>query len=169
MNQVFILIGSNIDPEKNIPRVLALLCSHNDLRLIHRSSVWRTSAVGTDSADFYNLAVHVETNLNHDDLKSKVLSCLEKVLGRKRTADKYAPRTIDLDIIIFNDLVADEELFRFSYLILPFAELLPDLIDPKTGMRLQDLGKQKLVEPSATYVALDFNCTSIGSVKKTSD
>lgn len=132
MNQVFLVLGSNIEPEKNI------LCAINHLRiqpsitLIKFSSVWQTESVGIDAADFFNLAIQIETELNAIEIKNRVIGTIENQLKRVRTQDKFASRTIDIDIAIFNNKALDDNIFRHEYLIFPLAELLPEYQRPGT-------------------------------------
>ncbi len=139
MNQVYLILGSNIDPEVNIPLAVQKLKDRPGVNLRAYSSIWKTRPVGSSTEDFFNLAVHIETSLLPSDLKESVLRVIEEELGRIRVADKYAARTIDLDIVIFNDEIQDPHLFRYDYLILPFSELLPELVDPKRDLTLKKL------------------------------
>jgi 2-amino-4-hydroxy-6-hydroxymethyldihydropteridine diphosphokinase len=118
-------LGSNIQPEVNLPRALALLQEEVDILRI--SSVWETAAIGSDGPDFLNLAVLANTSLEAAVLKARVLRPLEAELGRVRSTDKYSPRPIDLDIIVFDGLPVDDLLWTHAYRAVPVAELLPDL------------------------------------------
>ncbi len=82
--------------------------------------------MGTTGPDFLNLALLVTTSLEAGELKEKVLRPLEAQLGRLRSADKNAPRPIDLDIIIFDDLLLDPNLLLYAHRAVPVAEILPD-------------------------------------------
>ncbi len=139
MNQAYLIIGSNIDPELNIPEAIRHLARHPNLTLQKISSVWRTRSVGSRTNDFLNAAIFLITHLEENELKQKVLSSIEEKMGRVRSEDKFAPRIIDLDIVIFNDRIVDENLFRYDYLILPFSELLPDLVSPIQGISMKIL------------------------------
>ncbi|HPS41531.1 MAG TPA: 2-amino-4-hydroxy-6-hydroxymethyldihydropteridine diphosphokinase [Anaerolineaceae bacterium] len=141
MNRVFLILGSNIDPDQNIARAIHLLKVEPGMQVLRCSSIWKTRPVGTSSIDFYNMAVEISTEFDQFHLKENVFCRLESELGRVRVEDKYAPRTIDLDIVIFNDQVLESDLFRFDYLVLPFAELNPELVDPKSGLTLLKLAK----------------------------
>lgn len=148
MSQVFISLGSNIDPERNLPeavRRLALRC-----RLLAVSPVYETEPVGkTDQPNFLNAAVLIETDLSPSELKTGVLEALEWELGRVRTGDKNAPRTIDLDISLFNDKVLeighrripDPEILQFSHIARPLANLAPDYAHPETGQTLREIAE----------------------------
>jgi 2-amino-4-hydroxy-6-hydroxymethyldihydropteridine diphosphokinase len=152
MNEVYLLLGSNIDPEKNI--LLALEYLNCNFKIIEVSNTWQTKPVGSNANDFLNTAVQLETDQDAYTLKEKCLCHIEEVLGRVRQADKNAPRTIDLDIILFNGEILDSSLFKFAHLILPFSELLPDLADPQSGLSLSQLA----VENQKLTLAKKFKC-----------
>ncbi len=128
-HQACLLLGSNIEPEKNLPRAVDLL--RQQVSLLRTSSVWQTPPVGHPGPDFLNMAVLVTTSLSAKDLKESVLRPLEASLGRVRSADKNAPRTIDLDIILFDGQLMDAGLYTYAHRAVPVAELLPDLRSPQ--------------------------------------
>lgn len=142
MNEAYVLLGSNIEPEKNI--LLALSYLEQNFLVYDVSHTWQTKPVGSDAADFLNTAVMIETELDAYILKERCLCHIEEQLGRVRQKDKNAPRTIDLDIIVFNGEVLDYNLYRYAHLILPFAELLPDYIDPETDKTLLELAEEHI-------------------------
>lgn len=153
MNRVVLILGSNIDKEWNLPRAVRLLSERTELLAV--SSVYETAPVGTtDQPLFFNAAALVETPLNAADLKQTVLSDIEQILKRVRTEDKNAPRTIDLDIVLFNDevfafngrAVPDPDLQKFLHVAAPVAELLPDGVHPESGEKLADLVARLVVE-----------------------
>ena len=155
-NCVYVLLGSNIDKERNLPEAVRLLTSFD--RVVAVSSVYETAPVGLeDQPHFLNAAVQVETALSAADFRRRVLSEVEQRLGRVRTADKNAPRTIDADMILFNDDVfeldethhiPDPELLKFSHIAVPIAELAPDMAHPETGERLGFIAAKLAVEPT---------------------
>lgn len=135
MNTAYLLLGSNINPEVNIPRALGFLDKSFSVQKI--SDTWKTRAVGAEAEDFLNTAVEIETGLDMHMLKEKCLCHIEEIMGRIRQKDKNAPRTIDIDIVVFNHEVIDKEIFSREHLALPLSQLLPDLVDPKTGKSLR--------------------------------
>jgi 2-amino-4-hydroxy-6-hydroxymethyldihydropteridine diphosphokinase len=147
MNKAYLSLGSNIDPEKNI--TLALEYLNQDFKILEVSHTWKTKPVGINSADFLNTAVKLITSLDSIDLKDKFLCHIEEIMGRVRVEDKFAPRTIDIDIIIFNDSVVDKNLFQLDHLILPFSELVPDLRSPDTKCTLAEIARQVLRNTNA--------------------
>ena len=145
-NRAFVAIGSNIEPERNLKEAVRRLASR--CRLLAVSRVYETKPVGkTDQPDFLNAAVLVETKLGAAALKAQVLQDIERALGRVRTADKNAPRTIDLDITLFNDQVLeighrhipDPELLRYPHIAVPMADLAPGYVHPESGQTLQEI------------------------------
>lgn len=123
VHQVCLLLGSNIQPEKNLRQAMDLLRRH--VGVVCNSSVWDTLAVGLDGPNFLNMAVLIVTRLDAVDLKVKILRPLEQQLGRVRGEDKNASRTIDVDIVIFDDTLLDPNLWQFAHRAVPVAELLP--------------------------------------------
>lgn len=155
MNQVVVILGSNIEKEWNLPRAIRLLAEQT--RVVAVSSVYETAPVGSPGAPlFFNAAVRVETPLDAAALKRTVLADIERKLQRVRTEDKNAPRTIDLDIVLFNDevfdydgrSVPDPDLQRFLHVAAPVAELLPAGRHPKTG-ELLTMVVQRLIREAA--------------------
>ncbi len=127
MSTALLLLGSNIEAESNIGRALALLKAQ--LSVTRISSVWQSAAVGSSGPPYLNVALLAHTGLESAALKREILSPLETQLGRVRGEDKYADRTIDIDIIVFDGEVVDGELFTRAHIALPAAELLPELHD----------------------------------------
>lgn len=134
--QVCLLLGSNIDPEVNMPRAVLELCRH--FRLLGVSKVWETPPVQGDGPNFLNAAVLVETDFEPERIKMEVIRPLETQLGRTRTADKHAPRTIDIDVVIWGEHTIDPQLWEFAHVAVPAAELLPELRSPTGDERLAD-------------------------------
>lgn len=128
-------LGSNINPTENMIRALDLLCQQTLVQRV--SSTWESPAVGSDGPNFLNVAVWIETRLSMPDLKQRVLRPIEAQLGRVRTADKNAPRTIDIDILIFEEELVDPAVWDHAFLAAPVAELLPDFTHPQSGESIQ--------------------------------
>ncbi len=140
MNEAIILIGSNIHPKQNIRDCLFLLMEN--VTVVARSQIWRTKSFGSEGPDFLNLAIKVTTILNKKQLKVSVLRKIEDRLGRVHLSNKNAPRTIDLDTIIFNDVIIDDELWEKVFIALPVAELKPFLCYPNSTKNLKEIAKE---------------------------
>ena len=138
-HQACLLLGSNIQPEKNLTSGLNLL--RNMVTISRLSSVWETPSVGSSGPDFLNLAVLITTPLKASELKAQVLRPLEKQLGRVRSANKNAPRTFDADIILFDDRLLDQNLWSYAHRAVPVAELLPDYPSSR-GDTLKDVASE---------------------------
>src|SRR4030042_1158682 len=100
MHEVCLLLGSNIEPEQNIPRAVLLL--KEKLTILQVSSIWESASVDCCYPDFLNMAVLASTSLDANELKEQVLRPLESQMGRVRTEDKNASRQIDFDMILFD-------------------------------------------------------------------
>jgi 2-amino-4-hydroxy-6-hydroxymethyldihydropteridine diphosphokinase len=114
MNLVIIGIGSNIGPEKNIPAMLDILGS--EVNIVKISKLVKTKPIGIkNQPDYINGAVKVVTGLGIDEFRS-LLKKVEDRLGRDRNAPKYGPRTIDLDIVVWNGKIVNREYFSRDFL-----------------------------------------------------
>lgn len=138
--EVILLLGSNIQPERNLRRAITLL--DRWFGLLGISSVWETPPVGSDGPNFLNVAVRLRTTLDPQSLKETVLRPLERSLGRVRTADKYAPRPIDIDIMLWGNQAMDEDLWRYAHAAIPVAELLPHLRREAGGETLAQVARR---------------------------
>ena len=139
-NRVCLILGSNIHPEENIPRALRKLEQIFPVEAV--SEVWETPAVGSEGPNFLNVAMVITTSLDARTLKERVLRPLEARLGRVRTADKYAPRTLDIDIVTWNAVILDHDVWRHAHLAVPVAELLPYHQSDETGEYLEQVARR---------------------------
>jgi 2-amino-4-hydroxy-6-hydroxymethyldihydropteridine diphosphokinase len=130
-HSVHLLIGSNIEPVENVRQALIELCHYGIIRRVSRA--WQTPAYGSQGPDFINLAIELVTPLSFESLKNDAIAAIEQKLGRQRSADKNAPRTIDLDVILFDGKVLDADIWDHPHLAITIGELLPDLANPETG------------------------------------
>jgi 2-amino-4-hydroxy-6-hydroxymethyldihydropteridine diphosphokinase len=163
MARAFVSIGSNIDPEGNVLAAVRLL--RGRVRVVALSLFYRTPAEGRpEQSPFYNGVVEVETELSPRELKLGVLRPVESELGRRRTEDRFAARPIDLDLLLYDEVVSheadlrlpDPDLVRRAFLAHPLAELAPDLVLPGDSRTLREvaarLSRQDL-EPLPEYTA----------------
>lgn len=146
MARVFIAIGSNIWPEENVREAIRLL--RRQVQVVAISTFYRTEAKDRpEQPPFYNGIVEIETKLPPAELKHGVLRRIEERLGRTRTEDKYDPRSIDLDVVVYGDLVVateevmipDPEIANRAFLAIPLRELAPDLVLPGSGVRMAEI------------------------------
>ncbi|KAF0238108.1 MAG: 2-amino-4-hydroxy-6-hydroxymethyldihydropteridine [Prolixibacteraceae bacterium] len=114
MNNVIIGIGSNIDAEINISKMLKILKSH--VEVVKVSSFVKTKPIGIENqAEFTNGAVKIRTKLFRNDL-TVLLKKIEDKMGRGRTAPKFGPRNIDLDIVVWNGEIVDDDYYTRDFL-----------------------------------------------------
>lgn len=125
MNQVVIGIGSNISPEENIKKAIEEISNQHSVLV--ESKFVKTEPIGfIDQPYFLNGALCIETDLLYDDLKSCLIK-IENKLGRVRGVNKWGPRPIDLDIVVWNRKVVDDDVYKRDFLQNAVIELLPDL------------------------------------------
>ena len=146
MVAVYIGVGSNIDPEENIPRALRLLATEVPITAV--STFFRTIPFDRpEQSSFYNGVVRITTDIPPAELKDRILRAIETRLGRKRTADRSSARTIDLDILLYGDRVItgdglnvpDPLIIQRSFLAVPLLELASDLVLPDSGRTLDEV------------------------------
>lgn len=127
-------MGSNIEPQQNIPAAISLLKVRT--RLVKLSSIWITPSVGSPGPDFQNVAALIVISMDAASLKQKVLREIERELGRTRCDEKNAPRSVDLDIILFDGVVMDPDVWKQAHVALPVSELCPELFHPENRIPL---------------------------------
>ncbi len=127
MHSLHLSLGSNIDPEHNLRRAVVLL--REQTQLLALSRVWQSHAVGSEGPDFLNVCAWVRTPFTAAEFKAQVIQPIEVALGRRRSADRFAPRTIDIDPILEDGKPWGELTFQ-AFVIVPLAELVPDLHYP---------------------------------------
>ncbi|QDU50397.1 2-amino-4-hydroxy-6-hydroxymethyldihydropteridine diphosphokinase [Gimesia panareensis] len=147
LNQAFLALGSNIDPETHLPQAVESLAEYGKVQ--GKSSVWQSAPVGDpDQADFLNAAVLLETEHDATFLCEWVVPEIEKALNRVRDPqNKNGPRTIDLDLVLFNSealriahrIIPDPEIVSRVFLAVPLAEIAPDYSVPGLNRTLADI------------------------------
>jgi 2-amino-4-hydroxy-6-hydroxymethyldihydropteridine diphosphokinase len=136
--EALLALGGNLgDVRATFGRAIALLCADGAVRLVARSSDYRTPPWGvTDQPAFINAAIVVATSLDPHTLLVRVQN-VERALGRDRTSERrWGPRPIDIDILAYDDIVLREpdltlphpHLFERAFVLLPLAEIAPDRV-----------------------------------------
>ena len=132
MNKFYVLVGSNINPHENVNKGLDLIKKNNEIVLEAVSSEYISKAVGMDGNDFLNLALRCATELSFKD-SLKLLKDIEASCGRERDPNnKFTPRTLDLDIIVWNDFegvidgyeLPDPDINKYEFIQKPLAEIM---------------------------------------------
>jgi 2-amino-4-hydroxy-6-hydroxymethyldihydropteridine diphosphokinase len=144
MTRVFVAAGSNIDPQRHLEVAVAEL--RRELPGVRFSPWYRNRAAGFDGEDFINLVAEARTPLPVKELQSR-LQLIEEFCGRPRAAPRWAPRSMDLDILLYGDLVCEEpqlklprpDLLKRAYMLGPLADLAPDLVHPTEGRTIAEL------------------------------
>lgn len=144
MAQVYVAAGSNVEPLAHLTRAVTELARRfNELTV---SPWYRNRAVGFEGEDFINLVFGFCTDLAvHEALRS--LREVETLCGRPRNAPKWAARSMDLDVLLYDDLVLDDpaltlprpDLLLRPYMLGPLADIAPDLRHPTQGRTIGEL------------------------------
>jgi 2-amino-4-hydroxy-6-hydroxymethyldihydropteridine diphosphokinase len=144
MAAVYVAAGSNVEPVANLRRALDVLDA--DFAPLHLSRAYRNAAVGFAGDDFVNLVLGFDTSLPVEAVLDR-LHRAEAACGRERAAPKWAPRTMDLDVLLYGELVCERpglvlprpDLVRRAYMLGPMAELAPGLRHPALGLTMGEL------------------------------
>lgn len=144
MPEVFVAAGSNVRPRENLRRALAHL--RQTWPALRTSRAWRNPAVGFEGEDFVNLVIGFETDLPLAAVLER-LHAAEAACGRPREAPKWAPRSMDLDVLLYGDAVGEfpgavlprPDLVRRPYMLGPTAEIAPGLVHPTLGRSMAEL------------------------------
>ena len=134
LHEAYLNIGSNIEPEKHLRESIRLLREHGQIAAV--STAWQSHAFGSDGPDFLNACVLFITPLEASELKENIIRPIEAELGRVRGPDKNAPRTIDIDTILFDEEPYVGEFWSNAFVVVPLADLLPDFHHPFNYERL---------------------------------
>lgn len=141
MATIYLGLGSNVEPEKNLSSAVQELRRHyGDL---DASAVYRSAAVGFEGDDFLNLVVRIQS----DETAAAVAEEIERLhdlSGRVRGGNKWVARPLDIDLLLYDDLVIDEsgirvprsDVLEYSFVLRPMAELAPELVHPTTGKKM---------------------------------
>ncbi len=143
----YLSLGSNIEPEVNIRSAMqALQANFGDVLY---SPVYQCPAFGFEGADFVNLAARVRTGLEPLDLRN-YLAELENRHQRDRTAPRWSSRTLDVDILLYDDLylvspvleIPRKEILTAAFTLKPLADIAPELVHPVVGKSIRTLWEE---------------------------
>jgi len=141
---IFLGIGSNINRKANLLSCLNYLT--RSFKNIQISPVYRSASYGFSGSDFFNLVVKIETEFDLKKLKIW-LQQIEDLHGRDRSQTRYSDRTLDIDLLLIDDLIIDDgfiqvprqEICQRKYVLKPLVDLAPDLTHPSQKKRLVTL------------------------------
>ena len=134
LHKAYLNLGSNIEPEVNLVQAIELLKKYGEIPKV--SNTWESKSVGAPGPNFLNTCLLFVSPHTKVELKEQVIELIETQLGRKRTKNKYIPRTIDIDIILFDDQPYNDKVWETGFVIVPLAEIYPDYQNPITGERI---------------------------------
>ncbi len=146
MARVYVSIGSNLEPLRYIRAGLADMQQH--FGALTLSSVYESEAVGFEGDNFYNLVAGFDTDMEVHAVV-RTLRLIENNNERKRTSNRFSARTLDLDMVLYDDLILKDEevkvprdeITKYAFVLLPLAEIAPDVKHPLTKQRLADLAQ----------------------------
>lgn len=144
MARVYVSMGSNIEPQRHIRTGLIDMQQH--FGKLTQSSVYESQAVGFEGDNFHNLVVGFDTHKNVYAV-ANVLRMIENKNGRRRSGKRFCARTLDLDIILYDDLILKDnkieiprdEIMKYAFVLLPLSEIAPYVKHPLTGQNYADL------------------------------
>lgn len=166
MALVYLSLGSNIDRERHIGAALDALGKH--FGSLEISTVFESVAVGFEGDSFYNLVVGIHSGLAVGEI-AKVLKHIEDCNGRDRSAPKFGPRSLDIDILTVDNLAGEidgiklprNEVLKNAFVLQPLAELAADMIHPLTnktmGQHWQEFDK---ASQQLWPVKFEWQCSS---------
>ncbi len=138
MAMIYLGLGSNIDPERNLKLGIEELGRR--FGQLELSGVYQSAAVGFEGPDFWNLVVGCTTTLSPAEVHGEI-EIIHEMAGRHRGEDRFSSRPLDIDLLLYDDRVIDEpparlprsDILEYSFVLRPLAELAPDLVHPVTG------------------------------------
>jgi 2-amino-4-hydroxy-6-hydroxymethyldihydropteridine diphosphokinase len=162
MPRVFVSIGSNIDREKNVlTAVHALAADYHPLKL---SSVYESTPFGFHGENFFNLVAGFDSAQGVEQISARLAS-IEQACGRIRDGKHHDSRTLDMDLLLYGDLkrhdqqidVPRPEIAHHAFVLLPLAEIAPDLIHPESGLSIKEMWRRFADQSQKLWaVAFDF-------------
>lgn len=144
MARVYLSLGSNLEPQRHLHAALAEL--RERFGALDVSPAYRSKSIGFDGAEFVNLAVGLDTGLAPAELNDW-LHALEDRHGRRRDVPRYADRTLDVDIVLFDALVLDgpghlqipRQELQHAFVLRPLADIAPDVRHPLSDRSMAEL------------------------------
>lgn len=157
MARVYLSLGSNVEPQRYLRAAVDELRQRFGALTV--SPAYRSKAVGFEGAEFVNLAVGLDTDLSPTALNDW-LHALEDRHGRRRDVPRYADRTLDLDIVFYDDVIIDgpghlqipRNELQFAFVLRPIADIAPDFRHPLSGESMAELWRRFAVENEPTRV-----------------
>jgi 2-amino-4-hydroxy-6-hydroxymethyldihydropteridine diphosphokinase len=147
VRRYFLSLGSNIEPARNLIAAVRMLRSLGEVIAI--SPVYISPPFGTDDPqpDYLNAVLIIDTDREPGDFQEQVVRVIETRLGRERGDDRFAPRTIDIDILMVDREILEidhrripsPEILERSFVAVPLAEIAPDTVHPEDGRTMAEI------------------------------
>lgn len=162
MSIAWLGLGSNVNAETHIRAGIGEL--EKDFQSVTLSPVYTSTSVGFDGDDFINLVARVETEMHPMELR-EYLRDMEDRFGRKRDVAKFSDRSLDIDILLYDDLVLlspvleipRAEILKFSHVLKPLADLEPDLIHPTELRSMTEIWQASGMDDACLRLLTSFN------------
>ena len=143
MSLAYLGLGSNLDAEQNLRLAIRELRNRFSVQKISR--VYRSKALGFEGADFLNVVASIETVLAPHDLCTQ-LELIHGLEGRRRRPEKFVSRTLDIDLLLYDQMVLDKppirlprkDVLQHSFVLKPLDEIAPDYRHPVTGKLISE-------------------------------
>ncbi|SFV67109.1 2-amino-4-hydroxy-6-hydroxymethyldihydropteridinepyrophosphokinase [hydrothermal vent metagenome] len=139
---IHINLGSNVDKTYNINQAINLISK--SFNILEKSAIYQSPAEGFEGADFYNIGINAQTDLSIIET-NKILRKIEKKLGRNRNIPKFSDRKIDLDLVLYDNIIDKNlniprnDILKYAFVLAPLVELNPKQKHPVEGITYQQL------------------------------
>ncbi len=139
---IHVNIGSNINRDTNIKKALELL--NKNFKNITTSSIYESEAIGFEGNAFYNIGVNIFTTKSCKKIL-KILNDIEKKMGRDKTKPKFSDRNIDLDLVLYGDMINKtlniprNDITKYAFTLAPIVELMPNKLHPKLQKTFKEI------------------------------
>ncbi len=146
-HRVYIGIGSNLGKKKeNFLEALGRVAKIPDTKIVKESSFYESEPLGDSKEWYVNGVIEIETELKPELLLQK-LKNIERAMGRKKVRKRWGARIIDLDILLFNNLIMEKtnlkiphpEMHKRKFVLVPLSEIAPQVIHPVLGVTISEL------------------------------
>lgn len=158
MNLFYVSLGSNINPLHNLLSAIDTL--HTEYTPLQCSPIYKSKAVGFQGSDFMNAVIGLTTAASTESV-FKSLKAIEQQHGRRRTTEKFNNRTLDLDLLLFNQIVTQQpctlphpEILTQAYVLKPLADIAPHLKHPTRHSTMQALWSSFSPSTQLEYITL---------------
>lgn len=147
MSLITISLGSNIEPQLNLEKATNEIAKFATLE--KTSKIYKSKSVGFEGNDFLNQVILCDVKFELEETYFK-LKKIEKEMGRVKNVNKFSDRLIDLDLLTFNDEISEgkitlphNDILKYSFVMVPFAEIYPEFIHPVNQKSIETLLKEK--------------------------